>query len=481
MGIAAIRDVRLGTKVLVGVLLALTLVFAAMIAVLSRSERATFERQLAGEGENLVRFVASISLEPILSYDFEYLESYAREISRDPDTAYLVIAGPDGKPLTTSSVEPEDKRGLMTFSADVRQGPDLRGSVRLGLRTASIDAGVRRSQLLVVGLGLGGMIAVSLLIVVLFRVLVLRGVESLRANLARVAGGDIALLVAADGGDEIALLHRSLADTVEKLRALVEDVKGAAGAVSDASQALAASTAEMSRGASEQASTAQEASASIEQMAGVIRQTAGNAGETERIATATAQDAIRGGRIVAQTVEAMKAIAERIGIVDEIAYQTNLLALNASIEAARAGHHGRGFAVVGAEVRKLAERSGEAAKAIGQLSDESVRLAEDAGRLFERIVPDIQRTAALVAEITSATREQSAGTEQLTQAIQQLDRVTQQNAAAAEQISSTAEQLSSQARLLTATVSMFRTSQAAAGAAAVLAVGRNVPSLPAGR
>lgn len=457
MAIEAIRNLRLGTKVIVGVLLALGLVFAAMTAVLAWSERAAFERQLASKGENLVRFVASISLEPMLSYDFAYLESYARELGQDPETAYLVVVDKEGRPLTTTSVEPADKAGLMTFAADIRQGNDVRGAVRLGLRTDGIESGVRRSRLLVAGLGLGAMLVVTLLILVLFRVTVLRGVQSLRANLARVADGDIALAVTVEGRDELAMLHQSLADTVEKLRAIVENVKSAAGAVTTASQALAASTAEMSRGASDQAASAEEASASIEQMAGVIRQTAENAGETERIATATAQDAIRGGRIVAQTVEAMKAIAERVTIVDELAHQTNLLALNASIEAARAGHHGRGFAVVGAEVRQLAERSREAAKGIAELSEESVRLAEDAGKLFERIVPDIQRTAALVAEITSAAREQSAGTEQLTAAIQQLDHVTQQNAAAAEQISSTAEELSSQAQVLTSTVSAFRT------------------------
>jgi methyl-accepting chemotaxis protein len=471
-----VRNARLGTKVLVGVLLTLVGVFAALIVVLSSSERAAFERQLASKGENLVRFVARISVEPLLSYDFEYLENYAREIGRDPETAYLVVVDREGKPLTHSSAEPEDKTGLMTFSAEVKQGEEVRGAVRMGLRTSAIEADVRRSRLLVTGLAAGALLVVASLIVVLFRVLVLHGVARLQASLARVASGDIAPLAAPEGGDEVALLQRSLADTVMRLRALVEDAKTAASAVSAASQTLAASTEAMSRGTSDQACSAQEASASIEQMASAVRQTAANAVETEKIAEAAAQDAIRGGEIVARTLAAMREIAERISVVDELAHQTNLLALNASIEAARAGQHGRGFAVVGAEVRKLAERSREAAKEIGELSQESVLLAEDAGRLFERIVPDVQRTAALVGEITSAAKEQSAGSEQLTRAIQQLDRVTRQNAEAAEQISTTARELSTEAHALSDTVSVFRTGDA--GASGPLPQRRAAPALP---
>jgi methyl-accepting chemotaxis protein len=459
MTIRALRDVRLGTKVLVGVLVALVGVFAALTITLAASERAAFERQLASRGENLVRFVARISVEPMLSYNFEYLENYAREIARDPETAYLVVVDREGKALTTSSVEPADKEGIMTFSAEVKQDDDVRGAIRLGLRTAGVDAVVRESRRLVAGLGLGALVIVAALIVVLFRVLVLRGVSQVQASLARVASGDIAPVAAPEGGDEVALLQRSLADTVQRLRALVEDAKAAASTVTSASESLASSTAAMSRGASDQATSAQQASASIAQMAAGIRETAANAVETEKIAEAAAEDAMRGGEIVGRTLKAMRDIAERIGIVDELAHQTNLLALNASIEAARAGQHGRGFAVVGAEVRKLAERSREAAKQIGEISEESVRLAEDAGRLFERIVPDVKRTATLVGEITSATREQSQGTEQLTRAIQQLDEVIRQNAESAERISATAEELSTQARALADTVSVFRTGE----------------------
>ena len=472
------RNWRLRTKVLAGLLLVLSVVFAALMAILSANERALFERQLTGKGENLARLLASISLEPILSYNFDYLETFAKEVGKDPDAAFVVVLDRDGKPLTHAYEEPASKAGITTFDAQVKQDGELRGTVRIGLKTAAIEDGVRRSRLLVVGGGLAAMLAVAVLVTLLFRAVVLRGVERLRATLTRVAEGDIGVAIEASGGDEIALLHASLGETVGKLREVVGGVKSAADAVSSASQAMAASTVQMSQGAGEQASSAEEASSSIEEMASAIRQTADNASQTEKIATSTAKDATDGGRVVAETVAAIKAIAERITIIDEIAYQTNLLALNASIEAARAGQHGRGFAVVGAEVRKLAERSREAAKEIGDLSSTSVRLAESAGKLFERIVPDIQRTATLVAEITTASRGQSAGTAQLTQALQQLDRVTQQNAAAAEELSATAEELTAQAQSLQGSVAFFRMTSGAAPASAAPAASRRARYLP---
>jgi methyl-accepting chemotaxis protein len=467
---------RLGTKVLAGVLTVLSLVFASMIGVLSSNERAVFERQLAGKGENLAHLLASISLDPILSYNFDYLESYAKELGKDPDVAYVVVVDREGKPLTQAFAEPTDRAGLMTFAGEIKQGEEVKGSVRLGLRTAAIDAGVRRSQLIVLGIGLAAMVLVTTLVLLLFRAVVLRGVERLRADLGRVAQGDIAVEVRAVGGDELALLHRSLGDTVERLRSVVGGVQAASDSILSASQMMASSTVQMSQGASEQASAAEEASSSIEEMASAIRQNADNAGQTEKIAADTAQAAREGGKVVSETVAAMKSIAERISIIDELAYQTNLLALNASIEAARAGEHGRGFAVVGAEVRKLAERSQGAAKEIGELSSRSVQLAERAGALLERIVPDIQRTALLVAEITAASRQQSSGTQQLSGAIQQLDRVAQQNAASAEELSATAEELSSQAQALQDSVAFFRTG---AGAAAPRANGFGTADAPA--
>uniref|UniRef100_UPI00048B0666 methyl-accepting chemotaxis protein n=1 Tax=Desulfomicrobium escambiense TaxID=29503 RepID=UPI00048B0666 len=199
----------------------------------------------------------------------------------------------------------------------------------------------------------------------------------------------------------------------------------------------------------------EEVSSSMEEMSSNIRQNADNATQTEKIALKAAQDAQAGGQAVVQAVGAMKNIAEKISIVEEIARQTNLLALNAAIEAARAGEHGKGFAVVAAEVRKLAERSGTAAAEISELSSSTVSVADQAGQMLTKLVPDIQRTAELVQEISAASNEQNAGAEQINKALQQLDQVIQQNASASEEMASTSEELSSQAEQLQSTISFF--------------------------
>jgi len=250
-------------------------------------------------------------------------------------------------------------------------------------------------------------------------------------------------------------LMRALASMVRRLSEVVTEVKLAADKVAEGSQELSSNAGSLSQGASEQAAAAEEASASMEQMTANIRQNADNASQTERMAVKSANDAQEGGKAVDQTVLAMKEIASKINFVGEIARQTNLLALNAAIEAARAGEHGKGFAVVASEVRKLAERSQVAAQEISKLSVSSVDVAERAGELLQHIVPDIQKTAALVQEISASSREQDTGAGQINNAIQQLDQVIQQNAAAAEEMSSTAEELSGQAEQLQSSISFF--------------------------
>jgi len=253
-----------------------------------------------------------------------------------------------------------------------------------------------------------------------------------------------------------ASVYASMKNMVEKLREIVNDVQTASNNVASGSQEMSATSEEMSQGATEQAAAAEEASSSMEQMAANIRQNADNAIQTEKIATQSATDALQGGQAVADTVTAMKQIAGKISIIEEIARQTNLLALNAAIEGARAGEAGKGFAVVAAEVRKLAERSQHAAAEISELSGSSVEVAEKAGEMLARMVPDIQKTAELVQEISAASKEQDTGAEQVNQAIQQLDQVIQQNASASEEMASTAEELSSQAEQLQQAIGYFR-------------------------
>jgi methyl-accepting chemotaxis protein len=261
-------------------------------------------------------------------------------------------------------------------------------------------------------------------------------------------------------------LGLALGTMVGRLRVVAGDANDAAEQVSAGSQQLSAAAEQVSQGATEQAAAAEEASASMEQMAANIKQNADNAAQTEKIARQSSIEAERSGAAVQRAVGAMRTIAEKIGFVQEIARQTDLLALNAAVEAARAGDHGKGFAVVAAEVRKLAERSQAAATEISGMSSDTVGAATEAGDMLVRLVPDIRRTAELVAEISAACREQDIGASQVNQAIQQLDQVTQQNASASEQISSTAESLADQAEELQHSIAFFRLAETPPEAAA---------------
>ena len=270
-----------------------------------------------------------------------------------------------------------------------------------------------------------------------------------------VAAGDLTQRIDLDRKDELGQLAKEMNGMVEKLKDIVVTVKAASDNVAVGSQQMSSTAEEISQGATEQAASAEEVSSSMEEMVSNIKQNADNAQQTEKIALKTAEDAQDGGRAVSETVAAMKQIAGKISIIEEIARQTNLLALNAAIEAARAGEHGKGFAVVASEVRKLAERSQVAAREISTLSTSSVEVAEKAGEMLGRIVPDIQRTAELVSEINAASNEQNTGSDQINKAIQQLDQVIQQNASGTEEIASTSEELASQAQQLQETISFF--------------------------
>ncbi len=269
-----------------------------------------------------------------------------------------------------------------------------------------------------------------------------------------IAGGDLTVTIQERSAED--KLMQALTKMVKGLVDVVGNIREASDQVAGGSQEMSATAEQISQGATEQAASAEEASSSMEEMTSTIKQNSDNAQQTEKIALKSADDATASGRAVSDTVTAMREIAGKISIIEEIARQTNLLALNAAIEAARAGEHGKGFAVVASEVRKLAERSQTAAGEISKLSASSVKVAEEAGELLSRLVPDIKKTADLVQEITAASAEQNTGAEQVNKAIQQLDQVIQQNAGAAEQMSSMAEELSGQAEQLQTSISFFK-------------------------
>jgi methyl-accepting chemotaxis protein len=270
----------------------------------------------------------------------------------------------------------------------------------------------------------------------------------------RIAEGDLTVDIPLKGNDTGSMLA-AMKGMAEKLSQIIGEVRGAADSLSSASEEVSATAQSMSQASSEQAASVEETSASVEQMSASIEQNTENAKVTDGMAGSAAKQAVEGGAAVKDTVHAMKSIAEKIGIIDDIAYQTNLLALNAAIEAARAGEHGKGFAVVAAEVRKLAERSQVAAQEIGEVAKNSVALAERAGSLLDEIVPGIAKTSDLVQEIAAASEEQSSGVGQINTAMSQLNQITQQNASSSEELAATAEEMSSQAEQLQQLMGFF--------------------------
>jgi methyl-accepting chemotaxis protein len=282
----------------------------------------------------------------------------------------------------------------------------------------------------------------------------------------QVAKGDLTGNLEIKTKDETGQLLESLKNMKASLTNIVDEVRNGATALASAAAQVSASASSLSQGSSEQAASVEETTASLEEMSASISQNAENSRQMEQMSTKGAKDAEESGHAVADTVSAMVTIAQRISIIEEIAYQTNLLALNAAIEAARAGEHGRGFAVVATEVRKLAERSQAAAKEIAGQAGESVKVAERSGELLGTLVPAIRKTADLVQEVTAASREQASGVNQINKAMSQVDQVTQRNASSVEELSSAAEEMSSQAEGMQQLMGFFKVENGRTDAAA---------------
>ena len=292
-------------------------------------------------------------------------------------------------------------------------------------------------------------------------------IDDVKRVMAAVEQGDLTRTIEGDYQGDFGALQASVNNTVEKLSQTIGQVTASAAELTGASGQVSMTSQSLSQATSEQAASLEETTSAIEQMSASVAQNTDNAKTTDGIARKSADDAVAGGEAVKSTVTAMKSIADKVSIIDDIAYRTDLLALNAAIEAARAGEHGKGFAVVAAEVRKLAERSQVAAQEIGELATSSVDTAERAGTLLDTMLPSIRKTAELVREITAASEEQATGTGQVSQAMAQLNSVTQQNASSAEELSATAEEMNSQAENLKELMGQFKVK---GGGSAVLAL-----------
>ncbi len=403
----------------------------------------------------LASLIGGITSNTLLTMDYTLLDETVLKALENEDVLAIKVLARDGGTLRDQRKEGTHKR-FLEVTEDVIVAGAPAGAVVLVLSTEDIYAMLRANIRDAVLQGIVGLVLASGVLMFFLNRLAVRPIEELKAVMEKVADGDLRQTIAAGSRDEIGDLRAATNRMVADLRQLITKIRHSARATATKAEQIAAGAGQLSQGAAEQAASTEEASASVEEMHAIIRQNADNAQQTEKIARKAAVNAEENSEAVFNAVSAMKLIAGKIAVIDEIARQTNLLALNAAIEAARAGQQGKGFAVVAAEVRKLAERSQQAAGEIGSLSTATVDVAEKAGGLLTSLVPEIQKTAELVQEINAASKEQAVGADQINSSIQQLNNVVQQNAGAAEEMASAAEELTAEAEELQQTITVFK-------------------------
>ncbi|WP_437298294.1 methyl-accepting chemotaxis protein [Sorangium sp. So ce426] len=353
-------------------------------------------------------------------------------------------------------------KGLMDQMRAALKEIDDEEIALLAQRQAATNALVKTMY---VTLQIGGLLAIvvaAVLAVIFSRMILLPLTQAVSIH-QRIAGGDFTGQVTVKSSDEFGQMLGAVKAMSERLAGLIGEVRSGAVSVSSVSVQLSATAQSLSQGTSEQAASVEETMTSLQQLSGTIAKNAANCKQVEETAHRRTRDAEQSGQAVRETVEAMKAITQRIVIIEEIAYQTNLLALNAAIEAARAGEHGKGFAVVATEVRRLAERSRDAAKEIGSFAASSIVVAERSGQLIAELVPSIRETAELVQGVAVASKEQSNGVAQISGAVELIEQSTQRNAAISEELASTAAELSAQAEQLQNVMASFRLAQESDG------------------
>jgi methyl-accepting chemotaxis protein len=382
--------------------------------------------------------------------------AYAEYLSARPRYFDLVDEGKldEAKEYRRTRTNPPAGRAVAALAELIRLQRQGSGAAA-GEVTADAERSSRLLLLLVAAALLVGL-AVSFVIARDVTLPVARLTEAIR----RLASGDLATRFDAGTSHEIGDVGRRLNEFVDQLAGVIGEVRLASDRLAGTAEQVATTSQVVSQSAGAHAASVESSAGALDEMSGSIAGNAAASRSTEQVAAAGARDAEESGQVVGETVEAMRAIADRITIIEDIAYQTNLLALNAAIEAARAGENGRGFAVVASEVRKLAERSQKAARESRELASRSVAVAERSGQLLFALVPSIRRTAELVRQVAAASGEQASGVARMKESMATMDSVTQRNAHSAEELSAAAEQMRTEAVSLQRLVAFFREREA---------------------